>query len=181
MAALRGLHLQGARAVAFALLYLAPPDCLQPQSRMPGNAPRVSVAHPPIAQRYEPMARTRHESSVTAISWIPSEAISGLSRIPFELGVTHYDQPPPDQLDRSTSRRSVGPIGSARRTSFAPSSTSKTARSSTPGISAGERSGPTTVRLGPASIRFPAVHLPDIQHEPEVGPALGPLCPDRRR
>ena len=45
------------------------------------------------------MTRIRHESSVTAISWIPSEAIEGLSRIPFELGVTHYDQPPPDQID----------------------------------------------------------------------------------
>ena len=45
------------------------------------------------------MLRTRHESSVTAVSWIPSEAIEGLSRIPFELGVTHYDQPPPDRLE----------------------------------------------------------------------------------
>src|SRR4029077_10580110 len=30
--------------------------------------------------------------------------------------------------------------------------------------------GATTVRVGPAAIRFPAVHLPDIQPEPEVGP-----------
>ena len=44
------------------------------------------------------MPRTRHESSVIAVSWIPSEAIEGLSRIPFDLGVTHYDEPPPDQL-----------------------------------------------------------------------------------
>ena len=44
------------------------------------------------------MARVRHESSVTAVSWIPSEAIEGLSKIPFEMGVTHYDQPPPDRL-----------------------------------------------------------------------------------
>jgi hypothetical protein len=45
------------------------------------------------------MAPVRHESSVTAISWIPSEAIEGLSKIPFEMGVTHYDQPPPDRID----------------------------------------------------------------------------------
>ena len=36
------------------------------------------------------MDRTRIVSSVTAISWIPSEAVEGLSRIPFDLGVTHY-------------------------------------------------------------------------------------------
>ena len=45
------------------------------------------------------MANQRFESSVTAVSWIPSEAITGPSKIPFELGVTHYDEPPPDRLD----------------------------------------------------------------------------------
>jgi hypothetical protein len=41
----------------------------------------------------------RIESSVTAISWIPSEAIQGLPKIPFELGIGHYDEPPPDRLE----------------------------------------------------------------------------------
>ena len=45
------------------------------------------------------VATQRFESSVTAISWIPSEAISGPSKIPFEAGFTHYDEPPPDRLD----------------------------------------------------------------------------------
>jgi Cyclic nucleotide-binding domain len=40
----------------------------------------------------------RIEKSVTAISWIPSEAISGMPKVPFELGVGHYDEPPPDRL-----------------------------------------------------------------------------------
>ena len=35
------------------------------------------------------MASSRFESSVTAISWIPSEAIAGISKVPFEMGVTH--------------------------------------------------------------------------------------------
>src|SRR6201993_1453910 len=39
----------------------------------------------------------RIESSVTSISWIPSEAIAGVTRLPFDLGVTHYDDPPPDE------------------------------------------------------------------------------------
>jgi len=40
----------------------------------------------------------RFESSVTAISWIPSEAIEGMPKLPFELGIGHYDEPPPDRL-----------------------------------------------------------------------------------
>ena len=43
-------------------------------------------------------ALRRIEGSVTAISWIPSEAIEGLPK-PFELGVGHYDEPPPDRLE----------------------------------------------------------------------------------
>jgi Cyclic nucleotide-binding domain len=41
----------------------------------------------------------RVEKSVTAISWIPSEAIEGLPKLPFELGIGHYDDPPPDRLE----------------------------------------------------------------------------------
>jgi hypothetical protein len=40
----------------------------------------------------------RVESSVTSISWIPSEAIEGMPKLPFEMGVGHYDPPPPDSL-----------------------------------------------------------------------------------
>ena len=39
----------------------------------------------------------RIEWSVTSISWIPSAAIAGATRIPFELAMTHYDDPPPDE------------------------------------------------------------------------------------
>jgi hypothetical protein len=41
----------------------------------------------------------RIESSVTAISWIPSEAVEGLPKLPFEIGLVDYDEPPPDQID----------------------------------------------------------------------------------
>ena len=42
----------------------------------------------------------RIESSVTSISWIPSEAVTGLAtKVSFESGVTHYDQPPPDVIE----------------------------------------------------------------------------------
>ena len=38
------------------------------------------------------------ESSVTSISWIPSEAIEGMPKLPFELGIGKYDEPPPDHV-----------------------------------------------------------------------------------
>ena len=109
----------------------------------------------------------RFESSVIAVSWIPSEAITGPSKIPFELGVTHYDQPPPDRIEDLEDLR--------KRTAFAkPTSCGRSSRSTKAGSwSFGHLGqghiGATTVRVGPAAVRFPAVHLPDIQHEPEVG------------
>ena len=47
----------------------------------------------------------RIESSVTAISWIPSEAIEGMPKVPFELGIGHYDEPPPDRLEEGDLER----------------------------------------------------------------------------
>ena len=41
----------------------------------------------------------RFERSVTSISWLPSQAVQGIVSLPFELGVTRYDLPPPDRID----------------------------------------------------------------------------------
>ena len=114
------------------------------------------------------MARTRHESSVTALTWIPSEAIEGLSKIPFELGITHYDMPPPDRIDdleelgRTDRFREANELRAFVEV--------EDGRIVDHGYLGGGQIGSTTVRVGPARIRFPGVHLPDIQHEPEVGP-----------
>ena len=40
----------------------------------------------------------RVESSVTSVSWIPSEAMAGLMRLPMDIGLAHYDDPPPDVI-----------------------------------------------------------------------------------
>jgi Cyclic nucleotide-binding domain len=114
------------------------------------------------------MARTRFESSVTAISWIPSEAIEGLSKVPFELGVTHYDQPPPDQIDDIEALRRTDRFREANELrAFIEVEDGQIVDQ---GYLAGGHVGSTTVRVGPAAIRFRAVHLPDIQQPPEVGP-----------
>ena len=44
----------------------------------------------------------RIESSVTSLSWIPSEAVRGGTRVAFDAGFTHYDEPPP--MSSTTSR-----------------------------------------------------------------------------
>ena len=41
----------------------------------------------------------RLESSVTSLSWIPSEAVAGVNKPMFEMGVAHYDDPPPDVIE----------------------------------------------------------------------------------
>jgi hypothetical protein len=113
------------------------------------------------------MARIRHESSVTAVSWIPSEAIEGLSKIPFELGVTHYDQPPPDELVDLEELRRTDRFREANE--LRAYVDVEDGRIVGQGYLGGGHIGATTVRIGPAAIRFPAVHMPDLQHEPEVG------------
>jgi hypothetical protein len=114
------------------------------------------------------MAPVRHESSVTAISWIPSEAIEGLSKIPFEMGVTHYDQPPPDRIDDLEALRKTDRFREANELrAYIEVDGDEIVDQ---GYLGGGHIGSTTVRLGPAAIRFAAVHLPDIQQPPEIGP-----------
>jgi hypothetical protein len=114
------------------------------------------------------VATHRFESSVIAVSWIPSEAITGPSKVPFELGVTHYDDPPPDKLDNLEELRKTDRFREANELrAFIEVDDGRI-------VNAGHLGhghiGATTVRVGPAALRFPAVHLPDIQAEPEIGP-----------
>ena len=42
----------------------------------------------------------RYESKNTSVSRIPSKAIDRLTlRAPFDLGLFHYDEPPPSQVE----------------------------------------------------------------------------------
>src|SRR6266545_4708762 len=69
----------------------------------PGKAGRMvgsgglAWRHPRrLGERGAPM---RTESSVTSLSWIPREAVEGLPRLPWDVGIAHYDPPPPDIID----------------------------------------------------------------------------------
>ena len=109
---------------------------------------------------------TRFESSVTSISWIPSEAITGPSKIPFELGVTHYDETPPDRLQDLDDLRTSDRFREANDLrAFIEVEDGRIVRHGHLGKG---HIGATTVRVGPAAVRFAAVQLPDLQPEPEV-------------
>lgn len=115
----------------------------------------------------------RVESSVTCISWIPSEAIRGLPRLPFATGVAHYDEPPPE--DVGTDERYLDELAGTDRFRFANHLRAwiDVEDGAIAGFgfapSSGGRIGSTRVRLGPAELDVGATALPDVQRDPEVG------------
>ena len=110
----------------------------------------------------------RRTSSVTSVSWIPSETIPGPMKIPFSLGVGHYDQPLPEQLGDLTAWRDADMFRFANRLEAWIEVDEKGAITDHDHTGGG-LIGSTTMRLGPSSTTFAAVSFPDLQNEPEVG------------
>ena len=107
----------------------------------------------------------RIESSVTSVSWIPSEAIAGMTKLPFEVGVAHYDNPLPDVIHNLEELRDHDSFRFANRLhAWVEIEDGKI-------VAAGQDGqgyiGSTTMRLGKRSMTFPAIPLPDIRPEPE--------------
>jgi hypothetical protein len=106
----------------------------------------------------------RIESSVTSVSWIPSEAMTGPLRVPVDLGIGHYDDPLPDHIDDLEALRE------ADRFRFANELRAwievEDGRVVDAGYSAGGHMGATTVALGIGHITIPAVEFPDLRAEP---------------
>jgi hypothetical protein len=110
----------------------------------------------------------RYESSVTSLSWIPSEAVTGGARVAFDSGFTHYDDPPPAQID------DIEALRVADRFRFA-----NVLRAWIDVDGAGEISGcdysgggligSTTIRMGGLRHTFQNALLPDLRRDPERG------------
>jgi hypothetical protein len=111
----------------------------------------------------------RNEASITAISWIPSEAVPGAMKLPFSVGAAHYDTAPPDRI---AGLGELVALRDADRFRFANRLEAWIETDGERITAHGQRSagmiGSTTVKLG-ASVTVAAVALPDIEHEPEVG------------
>jgi hypothetical protein len=109
----------------------------------------------------------RIEKSVTSITWIPSEAIAGMPRLPFEMGVAHYDDPPPDKLEDLEALHQADAFREANElrawVEF------DDGKPSLYGYSGGGHIGVTRIKLGQRELAFAAVQYPLLQAEPEVG------------
>jgi hypothetical protein len=110
----------------------------------------------------------RYTSSVTSLSWIPSEAVTGSMRLAFDAGIGHYDDPPPDEvtdlpaLQAADKFRFANPLQAWIEVDSG-------GHISDAGYVGTGLIGDTTVRLGALKYRFQAAKLPDIQRPPEFG------------
>ncbi len=109
----------------------------------------------------------RYESSVTTISWIPSEAMTGPMRVPMDLGIGHYDPPPPEQVSVET----LDTLKAEDRYRFANRLSAWIEVESGEIIDAGYSGtayvGSTTAKVGMA-ITIPGVSFPLLQVPPRI-------------
>src|SRR4029450_1149627 len=111
----------------------------------------------------------RIESSITSLSWIPQGAVEGWLRLPFELGVAHYDPPPPEVLGDLEELLGAGRIRFANRLEAWVEV--QDGRIVDAGQSGGGRSNVTKVGYGAASIAFTPVAMPDLRPNRSSAPA----------
>ena len=105
------------------------------------------------------------------MSWIPSEAVHGLTKLPFASGVARYDVTPPDQI--GTPGTTLEELREADRFRFANHlaawiEVDDGGNVVDAGYDGGGLLGSTTLNLG-RGISIAAVGLPDKQAEPEHG------------
>jgi hypothetical protein len=112
----------------------------------------------------------RTESSVTSLSWIPSEAVRGGTRVAFDAGFTHYDEPPPDVIEDIEALRRADRFRFANVLS-AYLEFDATGTITAYGYTGGGLMGSTRVGVGSLGKVFEAVALPLIQPPPVVGEA----------
>lgn len=113
----------------------------------------------------------RVEGSVTSISWIPSEAVTGATKLPFAMGVAHYDDPPPESLGEHVVD-TLEDLRAADRFRFANHLTAWIEAAGGQitgwGHDATPMIGSTTMRVG-RSITVAAVPFEPLRAEPELG------------
>jgi Cyclic nucleotide-binding domain len=111
----------------------------------------------------------RVEGSVTAISWIPSEAIEGMPKLPFELGVGHYDEPPPDRIDGPRDLEQLRDADRFREANLLHAWIQvEDGAIVDAGYFGGGLVGSTTFRFGPKAIVVPGVAFEVLRRRPEI-------------
>lgn len=106
------------------------------------------------------MASQRVTTSFTSVSWIPSEAMDGLMRLPMDVGLGQYDSPPPDRID------DIGAFVSDGRCRFANRLTAWAEIENGAIVSSGSSGGglvaATEVGVKALSFSIPAIPFPEI-------------------
>ena len=111
----------------------------------------------------------RIEGTVTAISWIPSEAIEGLPKLPFELGVGHYDEPPPDRIEGPSDLEQLRDADRFREANLLHAWIEvEDGKITGAGYFGGGLVGSTTFRLGPKTIVVPGVPFEVLRGDPKI-------------
>ena len=108
----------------------------------------------------------RLTAEATCLSWIPPTAVEGAFKLPFGLGMAHYDSPPPDASPDVDVLLSTDAIRFANQ--LEAWIDVEAGRIGGQGMTGGGRLGSTTVRLRKAGITFAAVALPDLIAPAEV-------------
>ncbi|HKY14611.1 MAG TPA: cyclic nucleotide-binding domain-containing protein [Microthrixaceae bacterium] len=114
----------------------------------------------------------RIEREVLSLSWIPSEAVGGAMKLSFDLGLTHYDEPPPDHVDDVDALRGGDRFRFANR--LRAWIDVDDGEITGAGYSGGVLMGTTTLLSGHRLARtFQAIDMPVLQAEPEMGDGTG--------
>ena len=104
----------------------------------------------------------RQESSVTSISWIPSEAMTGPMRVPMDLHIGHYDEAPPDHLEPGDLDRLLEDDKFRFANHLAAWIKLDEGRIVDAGYTGGGLIGSTTAKIG-LSVTIPGVAFPSLQ------------------
>ena len=116
------------------------------------------------------MGTERFEGSVTAISWIPSEAIRGTTRLPFDLHIGRYDDPPPDDIGSIDALEALASQGRFRFANHLRAWVDvDEGRVVANGHAGGSYISPTLMRVGPLHVAFQPTPFPDLR--PPTEPA----------
>jgi hypothetical protein len=102
----------------------------------------------------------RVESAATSLSWIPSEAVTGLMRSTFSAGLAHYDTPPPATLPDLAELPAASFRFANRMRVWAEFDGDRLVGH---GQDGGVRMGATAVWIGKLAMSFAAVAMPDLR------------------
>jgi hypothetical protein len=109
----------------------------------------------------------KFESAVTAITWLPVEALEGLPAVPLQLAIAHYDDPPPevlgdiDELRRADAFREANELRAWIEVDDGRIVSYGHVGRGIPGF--------PRVELGARQVAFPGVELPVLRPRPDVG------------